>query len=775
MTRIITFFFGLEGLGDWEVKGLSVQCVPLASGAMIAALALIGLVVLGLGYGRMRDTASARTRYALLGVRLLALALVLGCLVHPIFAIEARRLVKGRVPILIDSSQSMTVQDAEGMDRFRAAERVAKDLAAALAESHEVRPYVFSDDVAPQALSTDTALPDPKGRRTDLGAALLRARRDSAGEHLAGIVLITDGGNNHGPDPIHEAERLGVPLYVVGVGARPDGPDLQISGVTTDPFPGRGDSCPVQVSLRAKNLVGEMQGELFLKHQGKLLASRPFRMAEPGSETVVALDYVPDRKGPMEMTLQATASVTDQVPQNNFQSVRVNVSTRKIRVLMLDGRPRWEYAFLRRALVADDHVSVMAETRVAPEMVYKQSDAYTRLEGGIFPRSLRELSQFDVLIIGDVKRTTFSIPQLFDIESFVAEEGGGLILLGGLQTLGPEQRYTKSPIARILPFAYSKDARRHEGEVTAKLTADGARHPVMQLDNDPERNAGAWENLNPMWGCWGTGILKASALVLATAKPAAQDEPERPALIVQRYGRGRALVFAGDSSWRWSLCPDRPDQAPVPPESETNCHARFWCNAVRWASGEVTDPDERAFVSTDKSVYAEGETVAIRARILDEDYGPEPAAKVTATVSRGAEEIGSLDLKPETGTRGFYRGALRVEQEGRYSVTVKSAVARDGKQESVNEGTTTIEVESACREFTDVAIDEELLRRLAAVSGGKYFSVVNASGVAAELRRAKASLDDTLEIDPLDAPLTWLLFVALLLGEWIFRKTRGMA
>ena len=775
MMRILTFLLGLKDLGDLEFEGLSVQCAPLAPVGAILLLGLVGFTVLSVAYRGLLGTVTPRVRRGLLAVRLLLFALALSLLFHPVLTVEGQRFVKGLVPVLIDSSQSMTIRDVNGGGRFRAAENAARAILSSLGDRHAARPYIFSREVAPQTLATDTSLPPPQGTQTDLAAALTSVRHELAGQCIDGIVLITDGGSNHGRDPVVESGKLGVPVYTVGVGGQPEGPDLQITEVRANPFPFRNDTSRAQVALRCRELRSALTGEVRLKHQGRLLASSRFEMpGRAGSETVVSVDYVPDRKGPMELTLEAIGPEADQVPQNNRRVLRVLASSDKVRVLMLDGRPRWEYGFIHRALRSDPHVSVVGETKVATEMVYKQSDAYTRLGRAIFPRSLRELSQFDVVIIGDVKRSLFSVTQLFDIEAFVAEQGGGLILLGGQHTLGADQHYAKSPISKLLPFVYPPEAAHEAGEVALGLTAEGRRHPVTRLRREPEHNAALWRELPPLSGCWQIGRIKPSAVTLASARNS-EGGPGHPAVVAQRYGKGRSLVFAGDSSWRWGLCPELPDQAGSKVEEEPNYHYRFWENAVRWVSGEISDPDERTFVASSRNVYEVGDMVHLLARVLDEDCRPIQGAAVSASVSRGGEELASLGFKPESGARGFYRAAFRPDEEGDCTVTVKSVLPRDGKPDLVGESETTVSVESPNREFREIPLDDGLLREIAAASGGRYFPVDEVNAVAAELGKSTPMAPDAFEIDPVNAPITWLLFVALLFGEWIYRKTRGLA
>lgn len=770
MRALLSFLLGVQDLSGLRVERFSAQCLPLAPAVWIILLGVAGVIVLAAAYRHLRGGASRRARWGLLAVRLLLFALVLCCLVHPIVAVQAKRFVKGVVPILIDSSQSMTVRDVKGESRFRVAEQVAKQVVATLSNAHEPRVYVFSEDVAPQSLSPESALPSPRGRHTDLAAALTGVSRDLAGAPLDAMVLITDGGNNYGQDPIETAAKLGIAVFAVGIGGHAVGADLQIADVQANPFPLRGDVATIRVTLRATSLKTAQSGKLYLKRQGKILAARNFRIESESGAQTVALDCVPDRRGPMELTLEAIADFADPVPENNRRTLHLAVAADKIRVLMLDGRPRWEYGFIRRALVADPHLSVMSETRVAEDLVYKQADAYTTLEKGLFPRSLRELCQFDVLVIGDVARTTFAIPQLFDIESFVAEQGGGLVFLGGRHTLGAKQRYTKAPVAKLLPFVYTGNEARRDDESGMILTDDGEVHPVTRLHEDPNLNAERWRKLGPVWGYWEVTRPRPSARVLARVQPLGQDEPGTPAILAHRYGKGRVLVFAADTSWRWSLSAGTPEGegAAEPP----NYHCRFWKNAVRWAAGEITDPDERTFVRTDRAAYSVGDTVHILARVLGPEYRPAAAARVLANVRLGAELITSLQLEPDAGRRGFHRGSFRPDREGTYTIAAESVLEGD---EEPGRAECTITVEVPCREFTDVALDETLLSAIAKASGGEFVRAEDAAALPARLKSSRPALASTFEIDLLDAPLTWIIFVTLLLGEWIFRKTRGLA
>ena len=53
-----------------------------------------------------------------------------------------------------------------------------------------------------------------------------------------------------------------------------------------------------------------------------------------------------------------------------------------------------------------------------------------------------------------------------------------------------------------------------------------------------------------------------------------------PLVAVQRYGRGRSMVFAGEGSWRWKMMLPSTDRS----------YEFFWRQAARWLAGPAPDP-----------------------------------------------------------------------------------------------------------------------------------------------------------------------------------------
>jgi hypothetical protein len=122
-----------------------------------------------------------------------------------------------------------------------------------LAEKHEVILYSFDSTLQSKNHQPDQPDPSnnlnnlkPNGDSTAIGDTLFEILQRERGQPLAGIILLTDGGQNTGREidiPLETAQRLKIPIYPIGVGrtrqplnfrvGNPDTPDRAFPG---DPF-----------------------------------------------------------------------------------------------------------------------------------------------------------------------------------------------------------------------------------------------------------------------------------------------------------------------------------------------------------------------------------------------------------------------------------------------------------------------------------------------------------------------------------------------------------
>jgi hypothetical protein len=286
------------------------------------------------------------------------------------------------------------------------------------------------------------------------------------------------------------------------------------------------------------------------------------------------------------------------------------------------------------------------------------------------------------------------------------------------------------------------------------VTSDGESHPVMRIAASPEDMRKAWAALPPLAASASVGAPRPGATVLAVTT--APDGSVHPLVAVQRYGRGRSMVFAGEASWRWKMMMASTDRS----------YEFFWRQTGRWLSG--ASPDPVSIETPDAPEPNDAIAVGIDAR--DASFAPVADATVDATLTPPAGEPQALKLRRADAAAGRFSAAVRLDQPGLYRV---HAEARRG---STPLGTADrwMLVGGSDREFTDPRLNEGWLRRAARDSGGRYVRTADASKIPGWLSAVVPQDAAPERRDLWHEPWTLAIIVALLSVEWILRRRWGL-
>ena len=136
------------------------------------------------------------------------------------------------------------------------------------------------------------------------------------------------------------------------------------------------------------------------------------------------------------------------IEENNKYSFLVDNSEKAaLDVLYVEGHPRNEYKFIRRAVQGDKSIRLATYLQTGPEKYYRQGiESATELSRG-FPITKEELYRYEAIILGDIEESFFNADQLQMIDDFVAERGGGFLMSGMV-----DEEFIGTPIADILPL-----------------------------------------------------------------------------------------------------------------------------------------------------------------------------------------------------------------------------------------------------------------------------------------------------------------------------------
>jgi hypothetical protein len=752
-------------------------------------------------YHREPSYLTSRRRRTLLGLRLATGAVVLFILTGAFLEVGLNSDRKPAILFLADRSASMTISDKrETPEDTAAAQRIfgaaaaaskaptrdtllqaalanpALDPVAALGAKNQLEWFGFGQTggttplpaISAEGAAKAPTLGDAADSATQLGAAIADAARRSKGRSADGIVIFSDGGWNRGDDPVQAAkdaaERAGVPVFTIGVGvAAPK--DLEVAWAFGEDAVFKDDRFTLDLGLRSRGFAGRSASLIISRTdetgRSEVVKEETVTFTADG-EQQHRVEIQADRAGIFGFSAELKPDPAEGNIANNKRTKNgVRVIDRKLKVLVVDESPRWDYRFLKGFLEAD-------RARIDPKFVLHQGDPTgSRMLGG-FPATEAELRAFDAIIIGDVAPGFFGRNQLELLEKWVRVEGGGLLIVAG-RTAMPGA-YAGTPIEALLPVVVDQPAPRTIESEKVKptggdllngfriaITSEGERLGALRLDPSSSVNAEKWRSADALYWTHPVRRVKPGAPVALVhpTKLLPGGEGPMPVLALQHYGKGQVAYLGSDESWRWRHMPGAAE------------HRRFWGQMTAALGMPRVLGGSASSVETDRSDYSVGDRVQLVARVLDQQLNPLPAQSVEVTVARNLlKETVVLAARPDQ--PGVFAGEWLPGVEGAYRlelVEAGGAAPAEAKQ---------IQVSAPHLEFDDAGMRQDLLRSMAAAGQGAYLPLDQLDRLPkaiadAAAKRAQAA-GERNELSIWNAPLVMLMLVLLLCSEWFLRK-----
>ena len=744
---------------------------------LFGLISLLIVVVVWLSYYRTTRPLSPAWKAWFIGLRSLVLILILFCLLRPVVNTRQVSPQDTYLAVVLDNSQSMTIADMDGRSRAAAAADafLAGPVVDELAESFQLRTFAFDQTtrrVAPGEGSGESAgaLGEP-GAGSAIGQALEAVADQLDGLPLGGVVLVSDGADNSNSDPVAAARQFGnrqIPVFTVGVGQEDIPLDIGIVDVRAARTVLEGSVFTVTAALRHQGFAGQ-EVELAVLDGGATVSSEVVSLGDAGVSRRFSLEVTPERAERIVYELRVGVQPGEIITRNNSYSFLVdNTDKPPLDILYLEGHPRNEYKFIRRAVEDDESLRLATYLQTGPGKFYRQGiESPTELAGG-FPGSRETLYEYEAIILGDIEKEFFNDDQLQMIEGFVAERGGGLLKSGMV-----DEEFIGTPLVDILPVTLVEEnflpnplrggIRRGDhpsGELfTPRLTRNGEFSPLLRLAGEDADNRFAWSQLPQLQGVYVTGRIKPGAEVLLE-HPALQFQNQAlPVIVTQRYGSGRVMSLTTASTWRWQMMMD----------SEDPSHETLWRQMLRWLAVSAQD---RVTLEFDREFYNIGDEVQVTARVLDEQYEPDNDASLWIQTTDPLDEITDTPMEWNIEEDGIYRSSFIADQEGVFDllVDVTSAAGEEGAEKQA-----AIVVTPSLREFNNAGMDRGLLGRMAEAGGGGYFDLDELDGLPEAIEFTPNAFSREVQIDLWDEPWLLALLVGLLCIDWMSRRLRGLS
>lgn len=756
MNGLLNRLFGLRGLGFGTPDAELAFDRPLPAWAW----AMLAVAALGLAWWTYRRLPGSRTARAVMGVLRAATITLLALLAAgPTLRLEQMRTERDRVTVLLDRSASLDVPDAPGghtrEQQLGSVVGALGPVVQALGERSDVGVLAFGSDAHPATLAEPGPGDEPATR---LGSAVASALDAARGAPVGAIVVVSDGRTTDTLSPATarrlEAER--VPVFVVPLGSPDPVRSVAIEQAESPGVAFNEDRVPVRVRVAWSGAPPEgLRVQLVNRATGEVLDESPVEIPPDGDNGAwVSVATTPSQAGAMDLEARLVGVTSDTGDEDNTARVPLEVVDRPIRVLYVDGYPRWEHRYLKSLLLREKSIDCSVLLLASGRRYAQEGDTLIpRL-----PVSPEEWGRFDVVILGDLPSELFGGEQLANLVEHVASRGAGVLWVNGAGAT--PATWFDSPAGDLLPV--KPGAPPAWGEpVTVRATPEADRLGVLRTGedgrtwNDRLTDAGAgWTRLQ-----WAQRLdpaaLKPGVAVLGEAV-GVQSGASEPLVVTMRFGSGRVAMVATDETWRW-----RYGRGETVPE-------RFWIPLVRMlARGRVAAALGPGTLAVNPERPEPGTPALIELEVFDQSLIDRLPERVEARVVRADGREARVTLRGEGATRS---GVWTPDAPGSVRVELVQGPPELGATEA------RAVVVEAGDERRNLDADHAGLAALAERTGGRVVPPDQVASLTEWIPNRSRVHAGTPIVEALwDRWVVILTLLGLLAGEWVLRRLTRLA
>jgi hypothetical protein len=766
----------------------------------LLVLVVAGSIALILWLYRREGRAPMRSKLFLAGLRITLILLAVFMLSEAVLSVERTGLPT--LAVLVDDSASEQIvdqyEDPAMKARLEALAKTAGEaepsrLAVAkgllmedqgrllreLQKQHRVRLYLASSnarlltevdrptEVAPA--TSRLAGVSAGGGQSRLGDDVRQVLTELRGAPPAAIVLLSDGQTTDGESLSKAAElatRKGVPIYTVGLGSAEPARDLELSDLLVDDVVFVDDVVRFQARLRSRGFKGQpISVRLEERTPGstdpsdvRTIDTVEVEAPEDGESRRVEIVHRPKTTGERTYRLVVDPRPRELQTENNRLERVVTVRKEKIKVLLVESEPRYEFRYLKNFLERREETIDLKVVLLSSDPEYAEQD---RSALPTFPASKEDLFGFDVVLFGDTDVSFLSQSQMQNLVEFVTEKGGGILFIAG-EAHDPLS-YRGTPLEDLVPIELS-DARNPTAvgnAITAfhpELTIEGRANPIFRFGEDDAESAAIWDGLPDSFWYLEAPRKKPAALVLAEHPTATGSDGKLPIIVYQFVGAGKSMFHAIDDTWRWRFR-----------AGDQYAFGRFWVQTVRFLARSRLLGQRQAEIQTDRKRYQRGQPIQLRVRFPNPGLAP-TSGDVVVQVERKGQGPRKVSLKQVAGSRNLFEGVLPQAGEGDYEVRLLPPPILEGPIP-----TASFSVEAPAGEFERIQMNEADLIRASAATGGTYYTPMTIGSLISDLPRpSKVPLDTDPPIPLWNSWPLLVLFLILITTEWVLRKRKQM-
>ena len=717
--------------------------------ATVAATTLIVLITIAASYFAWRRSGYRKAHGLQEVLRVAIVTLVAILFNQPEWVEEYLPEERPTIAVVWDQSPSMETRDVVS----------ATGSGGTISRAEEIKPLTDASRWSQLDEHLDVVLEPiaggPGAQGTDLHAALIDAPERL--NNLLGMVLISDGDWNTGKPPVEAASRLrmkGIPVFTVASGSPTRLPDIELTNVDLPTFGIAGKVVRIPFTIDSA-LPREFLTTVTLRTSDGETLTKDVRIAAMG-RTSDAIAWKPATTGDFTVTVEVPQHADETIKDNNSKSAPIAIRQEKLKVLVVESYPRWEYRYLRNALSRDPGVEVSC-LLFHPGLDKPGGGSKDYIKQ--FPNGIDELAKFDVVFLGDVgvEEGQLTVEQCRLVKGLVEHQASGLVFMPGWQ--GRQFSLLETELGDLCPVLLDSAQPGGWGSRTPspfELTELGRRSLLTKLADTQEENVQVWEDLPGFQWYAPVTRAKAGSEVLAVHGDAVNKYGRLPLLATRTFGAGKVLFMGTDGAWRWRK------------GVEDKYHYRFWGQVVRWmayqrnmAKGETM----RLFYTPDQPQIRQ--TMALHAHVMEPSGEPLAKGDVVARITAPSGKVETVRLLAEGEEWGVFHGRYIPQEPGQHKLLLAS------KQTSATLDAQFF-VQGDVIEQKGKPARPEVLEEIARVTKAKLVKATEIDDIISRLANLPLPEPSIRRMQLWSHPVSAALVVLLLGVFWIWRKAIGL-
>lgn len=591
--------------------------------------------------------------------------------------------------------------------------------------------------------------------KTNIHDAIKAAREDNP--TLRAIVLASDGDWNDGLPPVQAAMRLRleqIPIFPIPLGSQSRLPDLDLLSFDVPTYGVSGKNVRIPFTIES-SLPRDHVAQVQLKVSDGTTISHQVKVSAMG-RTSDAILWKPEGIGDYMLSMEVVPHPEERLTENNTKETPIVVREEKLKVLVVESIPRWEYRYLRNALSRDPGVEVSC-LLFHPGLSKKGGGNRDYIKE--FPEGLEELSQYDVVFLGDVglEEGQLTEEQCRLLKGLVEQQASGLVFMPGFK--GNMMSLKETELESLMPVVLDDAQPNGWGSRTPShfaLTELGRRSLLTKLADTQDENMQVWENLPGFQ--WHAPVIRAKAgtEVLAVHQESSNEYGRVPLLVTRTFGAGKILFMGTEGAWRWRR------------GVEDLYHYRFWGQVVRWMAYQrnMAEGEQMRFYYSPEQPQVR-QTVSLSTNVMESSGEPLSQGTVSARIVAPSGRTETVKLTSSGAEWGLFAGAYTTKEPGPHKVVIRC-------KENNSQLETTLFVQGATLEQVGKPARPEVLEELARVTRGKVLDAGDITQIIKEVSALPEPPSKIRRVQLWSHPLIAGTLVLLLGLFWVGRKMAGL-